>query len=266
MKYSLAIMPYLNTRPYVHHGAPVGCELQGMAPNRVLTALDSGRCIAGLVPVGALPGALRQLEFLGRYGIACAGPVRSVALFGRRALHKLTPRSRIALSADSVTSVRLLRLLLGYRLGFDRIPLFVPPGARADAQLLIGDKALLRMVQGLDREVSDLSQLWMDAQQLPFVFARWMVRRDAPWALREALLAWLESIKENQADLCRITAHCDSAQYGLPTTIVENYLHGIRCAIGQAELLGQSLYLAELQRHATPSRPRLLARVQYELS
>ena len=259
----LAIMPYLNTRIYMHHGPPAGCELEGRAPNQVMAALHSGRCVAGLVPVGALPAALQQLEFLDRYGIACAGPVRSVALFSKRALETLTPRSRIALSADSVTSVGLLRLLLGDCLGFDRLPKFVAPDAPADAQLLIGDKALLRSVQGLDRHVSDLSQLWMDAHRLPFVFARWMVRRDAPTALREKLSAWLASLMENQSLLCRITARCDSANYGLPRAIVEKYLRGIRGVIGAAELRGQALYLAELERHAPVAQAPPSSRLEY---
>jgi chorismate dehydratase len=120
--------------------------------------------------------------------ISAIGPVQSVMLFSRQPLEELAGAT-IALSGESATSVILLKILLiryyGYRTSFittmeqdltvlDQLP----------AVLLIGDAALRGVKAGTAPFVYDLGALWLAATGLPFVFALWMVRRDA--VLRQA--------------------------------------------------------------------------------
>ena len=95
------------------------------------------------------------------------------------------------LTVESASSVRLLYLLLGYRLGLSNLPGQAGPDQPANGELVIGDTALSWMrtyeqngrVHGY-RYVTDLATQWYAHHQLPFVFARWVVHREAPPAFK----------------------------------------------------------------------------------
>ena len=117
-------------------------------------------------------------------GIACKREIRSVRAFRRRG----PPIRTVGLDHSSATSVALLRLLLaGPRAGdvdpsgtptFEAIaPTGTPDALPHDLVLLIGDHGL-RAERGA-REVWDLGQQWHAWTGLPFVFALWVLHRDA---------------------------------------------------------------------------------------
>jgi len=247
----LVITPYLNTRAFVHHGAPAGCALLALPPREAGPALLAGRAQAGIVPVGALVELGRQVELLGDYGIACAGPSLSVLFFSRVPFDALDGHSRIALSPDSRSSVRLLYLLLAAR-GIE-VPGVAADGGPVDGELVIGDAALRRAPRlAVYPHVTDLAERWHRLQGLPMVFARWVIRRDATPALRERLLAWLAAYARAEATHLERAAATDAARAGLTPDAARVYLRGIRTVLDASDLRGQQRYLDELARHDWP--------------
>ncbi len=116
--------------------------------------------------------------------IAARRQVRSVLLCSRMPIEKLKDR-RVLLSPASATSNALIRILLEkhyglscrYDMGGERAAT-VP--ADADARVAIGNAALRDYLRGeCGQHVYDLAELWHEYTGLPFVFALWMVRREA---------------------------------------------------------------------------------------
>ena len=120
--------------------------------------------------------------------ITCDGPVHSVALFSRRPIEDLSGCT-VLLTASSRTSVLLLELLCRHRWGIT--PNFATARAEApdlgtlaalphEAVLVIGDAALHLAGQGTYPVKVDLGAEWKAWTGLPFVFAVWASRREAP--------------------------------------------------------------------------------------
>lgn len=175
---------YLNARPLVEGLDKCrGVELSFDAPSRLLGALLEERVDIALAPI---VDALRSPEPIVAIPIGCIasdGPTRSVKLFSRTPMDRIT---RVLTDPDSKTSVALARVLLG-RL-FACSPLFeraeasvegvagsgvLPAGF--DAVLLIGDKVeLMDASREQPLRTLDLGQAWRELTGLPFVYAVWM--------------------------------------------------------------------------------------------
>jgi chorismate dehydratase len=105
----------------------------------------------------------------------------SVLLFSRVPIEELDG-CQIGLSAESDTSVNLLKVLLArkyqFKNGFERTSLPLAEALESfPALLLIGDAALRGETAGGYLSY-DLGELWQAFSGLPFVFALWIVRRD----------------------------------------------------------------------------------------
>lgn len=246
----LVITPYLNTRAFVHHGAPSGGELLALPPRDAGPAIAGGRAVAGIVPVGALCEFDDEVELLGNYGIACPGAAQSVLFFSRIPFEELDADARLRLTGESRSSVRLLYLLLAAR--GRGMPRRAGPRDAIDGELVIGDAALLRAARRHQvlPHVVDLAARWRATTGLPMVFARWVIRRDATSALRVRLLDWLADFAREEAGLRERAAELDGARAGLDAACARRYLEGIRLVLGADELRGQQRYLDELARHA----------------
>jgi chorismate dehydratase len=251
--HTLLITPYLNTRAFVHHGAPAGCELRALPPRDAVQAILRGEAVAGVVPVGGLAELGAQVELLGNYGIACPGAAQSVLFFSRRPFERLDAEARIGLTRDSISSVRLLYLLLAARPGTRGLPRPAVLRDVLDGELIIGDAALCARPQTAYPYVIDLAERWVTQQGLPMVFARWVIQRNAPSALRAQLQWWLADFAANEAQLLDRTAAADHARTGLDASAARIYLRGIRTALGPDDLRGQQRYLAELARQLWPA-------------
>lgn len=127
--------------------------------------------------------AHEQYCLLPELSISAIGPVKSVFLFSRVPIEELDG-CPIGLSAESDTSVNLLKVLLARKFGFsnsfERTSLpFSEALARYPGLLLIGDAAIKGAAAEEACHIYDLGQLWHEFTGLPFVFALWIVRRDA---------------------------------------------------------------------------------------
>jgi chorismate dehydratase len=120
-----------------------------------------------------------------------------VLLLSKRPLEKLEG-AKVAVTGESSTSVRLLKVLLHQRFNV-RPAQYVSTNERdCDALLLIGDAALNNR-HGLPSYplVFDLGEVWREWTGLPFVFARWIVRRD----LNPEAIAFLKKLITQSLEL-----------------------------------------------------------------
>ena len=187
---------FLNARPLLGGleagiAAPFPYRFSTAEPSVCADLVTRGEAVAGLIPVAALP-YLPEVGAIPRLGVACREEATSVLLVSKVELAEVRT---LAVHTASRTSAALARLLLAERWGVTpRIVPAAPPLETmltgADAAVVIGDPALaLRGRSGL-LEV-DLAAAWVEWTRLPFVFAVWGVRREAPAGVEELLEASL---------------------------------------------------------------------------
>lgn len=255
----VARIPYLNSVPFYQRMASPGIELLDLPPRELGEAARLGGVDAGIMSmcdVFRIPG----FAPLGDLGIAVDGPAHSVLLFSKTPPAELGAAT-IAVTSETSTSYPLLRVLLEQRYGV--VPAaFVrrPEGPRPtdDAALLIGDSALIAAaragllpgrsdysnglidltassIQQPWRWVLDLAQDWKQWQDRPFVFARWMIRRDIDAPRRDWLLESLsESVEASLRGLQSLAA-AEAGPTGLPADAAQAYLMGFNYRFGGAE-------------------------------
>jgi len=181
--FRLSIIEYLNAVPLnfgFQHGLGSDLfEFSAQVPSACADQLRLGGVHCGLissVEYLRIP-ALRLVP-----GLCIASPkrVRSVLL-----VSKVPPQDirTLALDTSSRTSVALSQILLQERFGVSPLLTHLPPDLPAmleghDAALMIGDAAMRAPKEGL--LVLDLAEEWHAWTGLPFVFAVWAVREDAP--------------------------------------------------------------------------------------
>lgn len=250
----VARIPYLNSAPfYVRFPAP-GLELLDLPPRQLGEAARRGEVDAGILSL-CDTFEIDGFEPLGELGIVAPGAAHSVLLFCRCQPDQLGDRV-VGVTSETATSIRLLELLLRRRFGVTgvRLERRDAPAADDDAQLLIGDRALAEAgrlgiwpgrsaygpgvvpVRG-DRWswMLDLGAEWRAWQGLPFVFARWMVRRGVDADARAALAATLEgSLQDSETDLATAAAHYSGAT-ALDRDAAVAYLRGFRYRFGDEE-------------------------------
>jgi predicted solute-binding protein len=168
----LGSVPYLNARP-LHWTLKEPVTF--LEPNKLSVELAEGRLDAGLVPIYAV------LENASAYQVADGYAIGSLNIVYSVVMCHVIPVVRIktvALDPASRTSNHLVRVLLEkyYRIK----PTYVSPDEPADAQVMIGDPAITYRQAHPDERFLDLAQSWHSHTGLPFVFAAWAIRRDAP--------------------------------------------------------------------------------------
>jgi predicted solute-binding protein len=104
--------------------------------------------------------------------------------------------------------------------------------------------------------VADLAALWHGRFSLPFVFARWVVRKDAPDPVKAALHQWLKQFEGQEEHLIQQAAPKVARRLGLPVDYARHYLKVIRRCLSSQDEAGQERFLNELKQHArTPLFP-----------
>jgi len=221
---------YLNCEPFFARLA--GIDLLSLHPRRLGEAVAAGELDAGplsLVDLLRLEPVLAPLPF----GIATDGAAQSVFVFSDRPLRELGSAT-IAVTPETSTSVELLRVLLALK--YEVTPrAWVTLDEPCDARLVIGDQAIRELTGGSRHPcIADLGTEWVEWTGLPFVFARWGVRRSEPEAERQAFEARLDrALDEGLASLRAIArARRDT---GWSEAEVEKYLRGFNYRLGAIE-------------------------------
>lgn len=122
------------------------------------------------------------------FSISSFGPIKSILLFSKRPIHELGGKT-IAVSSESETSTALLRIVLkeflSLKCKFRSIDQrsVVNILSSFPAVLHIGDTAMIESKKVVKSYPSlyiyDLGELWFKHTGLPFVFALWIVRKNA---------------------------------------------------------------------------------------
>ena len=221
---------YLNVEPFFHAFPwPIA---ESLPPRALGEAVAEGRVDAGPL---ALADCLRLEDQVARLPFGIVGPTRSqsVLLFADRPLRELGG-CRIAVTGETYTSVRLLRILLAFRCEVPP-PVLVGLDEPAEAALLIGDAAL-RARQGPwpRRLCIDLGEEWTDWTGHPMVFAAWAVRRAVPAHERRELETALDvALETGLRSLPTIAAR--RGDIGLSEAEIAEYLGGFTYRIGAPE-------------------------------
>jgi len=129
--------------------------------------------------------------------ISCRGAVKSVLLLSQVPVDRLNGET-ILVTRESHTSVSLLRILFSEHL---QIEADLVPGCLGEAAaggglpvafLAIGDEALRLSAGDLYPHRLDLGEAWHSWTGLPFVFALWVIQREAAERLDGALRPTME--------------------------------------------------------------------------
>lgn len=261
-KFRLSIIDYLNAAPLNHgfkHG--LGYEhfhLQFHVPSACADKLRDGEVDAGLI---SSIEYLRIPDLRIVPGLCIASPkrVRSVVI-----LSKVPPEDirTLALDTSSRTSVVLGQLLLRERYGVTPAITDMGPDLDAmlqenDAALLIGDQAMRSRRDGL--LVLDLAEEWHEWTGLPFVFALWTVRADAPELTAPGGVApfFHKSLEIGTAKLPDIVEEARRTIGWTRLELNEYLTQNISYHLGEAERESLALFFEKAVRHgfAPENRP-----------
>lgn len=194
--------------------------IQGV-PSRLNLLLSQGKI--DLSPSSSIEygRSFEKYLLLPELSINADGAVKSVLLFSLLPLEMLDGKS-VCLTSESETSSILLKIILKKYYRFTNTFLTMNVAKPSDAfrscpaVLVIGDTALKWASSGLSLYRYDLGEVWRSLTGLPFVFALWILRKEAAEArfgevalisrqLREAKEAALSSLQSIAEECCERT-------------------------------------------------------------
>jgi chorismate dehydratase len=249
MVIKVARVPYLSHEPFYFDMKRRGIELYDMVPSALAAAAEKGEIDAG--PVSLVDCFRLEDHFrpLAGFCLATIARARSVNLYSKQPIQELTG-ARIGVTGEAATSARLLQVLLSLKHQVQPAA-YVSPEDPHEALLLIGNQGLRRRggVRGFPHKY-DLGEEWHQWTGLPFVFARWMVRKDMDptdeAVLQDALYVGLQDWADG---LYRLSDSRDSVLMH-PQDILE-FINGIRYFIGVPEQRAIDLFQKHLQQLST---------------
>lgn len=228
-------IPYLNSVLFYHtlKGGAAGedIRLEPLVPRALSGAALEGGVDCGLVPLVTCWDIEDRYEPLvagerGDFCIATRDAARSILLFSRRPFAELDGAS-VGVTAETSTSVRLMRVLFAHHWRVRPARYGHIDWPSNDAFLLIGDEALIHRHGVKDYPyVADLGTVWHEWTGLPFVFARWVVRRDMDTAMRAGLVSRIdESIAAGWREFDRVV-DAKVHELGMDVDEIREYLEG----------------------------------------
>jgi chorismate dehydratase len=178
MKYSVALVEYLNTWPFSTGVKESGLEdefdFHHVTPAECARLFNEGKADISLCPVGALSD-LPEHQIRGKFCIGADGPVETVVLLSQVPIGQI--RS-VRLDSHSRTSNKLIQILAD-RLWMKNWDFYMGSGEPLpDTCLMIGDKVFEHKSQYTYHY--DLASAWKELTGLPMVFAVWITRPGIP--------------------------------------------------------------------------------------
>jgi chorismate dehydratase len=239
-------VPYLHAEPFYVDMARRGMRLTELAPRALAVAAANGEIDAGPVPLVHCCRLEDRFQPVAGFCIASMQDAGSSLLFSTKPIPALAG-AQIGVADEASSALRLLDVLL--RMKYQVQPAaYGPLQAVHDAFLVIGNQALRqRMGAPGFPYTHDLGAEWHAWTGLPFVFSRWMVRKDVHpkdrALLEEALYVGLE---EGVDALCNVAKPRQDLLM-LPRDIVK-YIQGFRYYIGRSEQQAIDLFQHYLQQ------------------
>jgi len=245
-----ARIPYANAAPFYALWGDAPFAVRNLPPRDLGREAEAGTVDLGLMAAGDFLRLKDTFELVGPMGVAARGPVQSVLLFSRRPAAALA-ETMISVTPETSTSIRLLKLLLNVRRGFEGVRYVrgLEP-AQADALLMIGDRAMRMRNQRPEgfTHTLDLGEDWLEWTGLSFVYAVWAVRKALDPAIKTDLRDFLEaSLAAGLASLPEIARQQTEPGWSAPET--EAYLRRFHYRLGPEDLEGMERFEALLREH-----------------
>jgi chorismate dehydratase len=239
-------VPFLYAEPFYFDMVRRGIELYEMPPSGVLSAAENGAIDAGPVPLVDCFRLEDRFQPMAGFCVACLKQAGSTFLYSSKPIDQLHG-AHIGITDEASTAPQLLHVLL--RLKYQVQPAaFVPLHTAHDAFLLIGNRGLRQRkgARGFPY-LYDLGEEWHAWTDLPFVFSRWMVRKDADpkdiALLEDTLYVGLE---EGVNTLYRLSEPREDLLM-LPRDVVR-YIQGLHYYIGLSEQRAIDLFRRYLKQ------------------
>ena len=233
---SIGHMTYLNSEVFYWRLSKTSFNLVPMPPRAMAAALERGDLAAGPLPIAEILRMNGQVRSLGNLGVSSHGAAKSVFLFSRVPVEKLSGRN-VAVTSHTAPSIQLLRVLFK---DFWKVSdhQFVGVDCSHEAALWIGDPALeLRSSSDYDF-IYDLGTAWTTLTDKPFVFAEWVVRNDVPLEQAYELETQLiKATKEGLRNIDEISRF--RANHFLTELDVSDYVRNFSYFLGENERSGQ---------------------------
>jgi chorismate dehydratase len=246
MTVRIARIPYLSCEPFYFDMERRGIELYDMAPSILAEAAIRDEIDAGPIPLTDCRRLDEQFRYLSGFCLATIRRAGSVVLHSKVPIQELTG-CRVAVSSEAATSSLLLKVLLGLKHQVQPVA-YVTHEDLYDASLLIGSEGLRQRYGVWDYpHTYDLGEEWQQWTRLPFVFARWMVRKTLDRkdvALLEDMLYvglqdWADGIFRSSDTRDDVLMH--------PRDILE-YTQGLRYFLGVPEQRAIELFARHLEQ------------------
>ncbi len=254
----LGRIPWINCYPV--YGAidrglvRIGAELVTGTASELNDLLAAGELDVSAVSAVEYARNAAAYHLLPDLAITCDGPVHSVALFSRRPVEELSGAT-VLLSASSRTSVLLLELLCHHcwriaprfaTVRAEAMDLESLAGLPHEAVLVIGDAALMLTARREYPIKVDLGAEWRAWTGLPFVFAVWAARREAPaGAVRAIHTGLLEARTWGLAHLDELASDA-ARRTGVSEPVCRAYLADLDYALSYRHLAGLTDFFRRL--------------------
>ena len=234
MTIRVARYPYLNSEPfYFDMARRGGFDFYQLVPSAVARALEEGEVDAGPLSLVDYFRLEDRFQPLAGFCIATVDRSQSVLFYSTRPITELSG-ARIGITPQTSTAGQLLKVLLTLKYQIQP-EAYVGLKDPNDAFLIIGDEALARRraVRGYPHRY-DLGEEWNQWTGLPFVFARWVTRKDMDpkeFALIEDTL--YVGLEDGVDALYHMSEPRDDLRM-LPRHVME-YIRGFRYFMGLSE-------------------------------
>jgi chorismate dehydratase len=226
-------IPYLSCEPFYFEMDRRGMALYDLQPSALADAMAKGEIDAGPVSLVDCFRLTDDFRFLAGFCVATIRKSSNVLLHSKQPIETLSD-TRIGIASEASTASRLLQILLALKYQVQPAA-YVTLADSYDAFLLVGNEGLRQRGGRRDYpHIYDLGAEWHQWTGLPFVFARWLVRKDmdrkAVAVLEDALYVgmqdWADGLFHPSASRDDVLMH--------PRDILE-YTQGLRYFIGVPE-------------------------------
>jgi chorismate dehydratase len=226
-------LPYVSCEPFYFAMERRGIALYDVIPSALAGAAARGEIDAAPMPMVECFHLGEQFRLLSGFCVATIRKAGSVVLHSKPSIQELSG-ARIGISGEAATSFRLLQVLLTLKYQVQPAA-YVTLKDAYDAFLLVGNEGLRQRHGVRDYpHTYDLGEEWYQWTGLPFVFARWIVRKASDQTETAVLEDTLYAGLQDWADgLFRPSESRDDLLLH-PRDILE-YTQGIRYFIGVPE-------------------------------
>ncbi len=259
MNLALGHIAYINCAPFFHYLPQCGFTgriVRGV-PSELNRLLSEGEIDVSPSSSFEYARNWRDYLLLPELSISSCGEVKSVLLFSDRPIENLEGAD-VALTGDSATSINLLQVIFREFYGLRKYRCQVPTCpveevvASGGTALLIGDRALREAQRGRANFVYDLGGLWLQHTGLPFVFALWILRREAALDKSEMVRALQRQLNCSRdmafTSLAQLAAQTPECSWMGEAGLVD-YWNCMSYELGFAHLEGLKIYFQLCVRH-----------------